>query len=266
MTSHTPAELETLPSELKVQILKSLPDVETLEALIRASPVYHALYAADREERDDRHPQCPFRLCEEEPGRHRKVYDGVVAEDLIPDDAHEAEFLHFLITRRIYTYSPIFTRVTLNELAQRFPELFLPATLMEYHLPDWRLQRHRGLNSIIESFHRQLMRFGGIGPIQLEVRDCRALLALDGIIAWEGELLDLTYCNVPAAGSPYWRQSLRYYSVWVDASDDDWEAAQWRMDIIRESHRTALGAAQAGQYLTRKGNVVAVQRDVIDKA
>ncbi|OJJ75258.1 hypothetical protein ASPBRDRAFT_193907 [Aspergillus brasiliensis CBS 101740] len=45
--SHSHIQLETLPAELRVQILNLL-DFEGLEALIRASPVYHEQYLLDR--------------------------------------------------------------------------------------------------------------------------------------------------------------------------------------------------------------------------
>jgi hypothetical protein len=42
--------LEALPQELKLNLLDQIPDVATLSALIHASPTYHELYAALREE------------------------------------------------------------------------------------------------------------------------------------------------------------------------------------------------------------------------
>jgi len=42
--------LEDLPVELRLMIFPHLPDVSTLSALVRASPAYHAVYAAHQEE------------------------------------------------------------------------------------------------------------------------------------------------------------------------------------------------------------------------
>lgn len=42
--------LEALPQELELGLLHQIPDVATLSALIHASPTYHELYAALREE------------------------------------------------------------------------------------------------------------------------------------------------------------------------------------------------------------------------
>ena len=40
---------DTLPTELSVQILKTMPNTKTLQSLIHASPTYHRVYLIDRE-------------------------------------------------------------------------------------------------------------------------------------------------------------------------------------------------------------------------
>lgn len=51
MATHSTSDaLEALPQELKLKLLHQIPDVVTLSALIHASPTYHELYAALREE------------------------------------------------------------------------------------------------------------------------------------------------------------------------------------------------------------------------
>ncbi|KAI1754205.1 hypothetical protein F4782DRAFT_493622 [Xylaria castorea] len=42
------SRLERLPAELRIQILKSMPDLETLHSFIKASPTMHAQYLYDR--------------------------------------------------------------------------------------------------------------------------------------------------------------------------------------------------------------------------
>lgn len=42
--------LESMPTELKIAFLKQLPDINTLSALVHASPVFHAVYLAIRED------------------------------------------------------------------------------------------------------------------------------------------------------------------------------------------------------------------------
>lgn len=43
-------QLESMPTELKIAFLKQLPDINTLSALVHASPVFHAVYLAIRED------------------------------------------------------------------------------------------------------------------------------------------------------------------------------------------------------------------------
>lgn len=49
-THSTSNALETLPQELKLNLLHQIPDVAALSPLIHASPIYHELYTALREE------------------------------------------------------------------------------------------------------------------------------------------------------------------------------------------------------------------------
>ena len=45
----SPNYLETLPAEVKSMIINALPDLNTLQSLVLASPCYHAMYANSRE-------------------------------------------------------------------------------------------------------------------------------------------------------------------------------------------------------------------------
>jgi len=49
-TMATNSKLESMPTELKIAVLEQLPDIKTLSALIHASPIFHAVYLANREE------------------------------------------------------------------------------------------------------------------------------------------------------------------------------------------------------------------------
>lgn len=44
----TVSQLESMPPELKIALLKFIPDVGTLSALVHASPVFHEVYIAKR--------------------------------------------------------------------------------------------------------------------------------------------------------------------------------------------------------------------------
>lgn len=48
--SPPPSPLESLPAELRVMVLCRVPDLPTLRALVRASPILHAQYRHDRDE------------------------------------------------------------------------------------------------------------------------------------------------------------------------------------------------------------------------
>ena len=43
------SSIETLPTELKLEILELVPDLKSMGALVHASPSYHQLYVAERE-------------------------------------------------------------------------------------------------------------------------------------------------------------------------------------------------------------------------
>jgi len=43
-------KLESMPTELKIALFEQLPDIDTLSALIHASPIFHAVYLAHRED------------------------------------------------------------------------------------------------------------------------------------------------------------------------------------------------------------------------
>ena len=46
----TNSKLERLPTELKIALLQQMPDINTLSALIHASPIFHAVHLANRED------------------------------------------------------------------------------------------------------------------------------------------------------------------------------------------------------------------------
>lgn len=43
-------QLESMPAELKIALLQQMPDIDTLSTLNHASPVFHAVYLANRED------------------------------------------------------------------------------------------------------------------------------------------------------------------------------------------------------------------------
>jgi len=46
----TDSKLESMPTELKIALLERVPDINTLSALVHASPIFHAVYLANRED------------------------------------------------------------------------------------------------------------------------------------------------------------------------------------------------------------------------
>ncbi|KAL8871903.1 MAG: hypothetical protein Q9174_002372, partial [Haloplaca sp. 1 TL-2023] len=49
MATSSSTSLETLPSEIKTNILDSMPDANSLRAIVQASPMFHATYLLTRE-------------------------------------------------------------------------------------------------------------------------------------------------------------------------------------------------------------------------
>lgn len=46
----TNSKMESMPTELKIVLLEQMPDINTLSALVHASPIFHAVYLVNREE------------------------------------------------------------------------------------------------------------------------------------------------------------------------------------------------------------------------